>query len=91
MTFPALIFGILLSTAFGTAYHFFKGGSLSRLWLYVLFAWVGFWLGHILLGNLAGWSFLSVGPLHVGAATLGAAGVLVAGDWLSRIEVSRNE
>lgn len=91
MTFPSLIFGIILSTAYGTAFHFFKGGALPRLGLYILLAWLGFWIGHILLGNLAGWTFLSIGPLHVGAGTLAAFVVLIVGDWLSRIEVTRKE
>jgi len=88
MTFPALVFGIVLSTAYGTAFHFFKGGGLKRLLLDVILAWVGFWTGHI-LGGLIGWTFMAVGPLNTGAATLASALVLFGGDWLSRIEVTR--
>ena len=89
MTFPSIIFGIVLSTACGTAFHFFKGGALPRLWLYILMAWIGFWAGHFLLGDLAKWTFLSVGPLHVGSGILAVLVVLIVGDWLSRIEVTR--
>ena len=88
MTLPALVFGILLSTVYGTAFHFWKGGSLNRLLLYVILAWVGFWGGHIGAG-LLGWHFATIGPLNAGLATVGSLIFLLAGDWLSRVEVSR--
>jgi len=88
MTLPALIFGIVLSTAYGTAFHFWKGGSLGKLVLFVALAWVGFWSGHILGGQL-GWRFAAIGPINAGMATLGSAVVLFVGEWLSRVEVTR--
>ncbi len=87
MTFPAILFGIVLSTAYGTAFHFWKGGSLKKLFLYVILAWLGFWIGHI-VGSLLGWSFAAVGPINTGMATISAAIFLFVGDWLGRIEVS---
>ena len=88
MTVPALIFGIFLSTLYGAAFHFWRGGDKKRLVLYILLAWAGFWLGQI-LGTKLGWSFAEVGPLNLGMATLGAAIFLVAGYWLSLVEVDR--
>jgi hypothetical protein len=88
MTIPALIFGILLSTLYGTAFHFWRGGDKKRLILYILLAWAGFWLGQI-LGTKLGWSFAEVGPLNLGMATLGAIIFLAAGYWLSLVEVDR--
>jgi len=88
MTFPAIIFGVVLSTAYGTAFHFWKGGSLNKLFYYVILAWLGFWAGHF-LGGKVGWSFASVGSINVGMATLASVLVLLAGDWLGHIEVSR--
>jgi hypothetical protein len=87
MTIPAIIFGVVLSSAYGTAFHFWKGGSLNKLILYVLLAWSGFWIGHF-IGGWVGWSFAAVGPLNTGMATLGSLIFLVAGDWLGRIEVT---
>jgi hypothetical protein len=87
MTIPAIIFGVVLSSAYGTAFHFWKGGSLNKLILYVVLAWLGFWTGHFIGGWLS-WSFAAVGPLNTGMATLGSLIVLVAGDWLGRIEVT---
>jgi len=88
MTIPALLFGIFLSTLYGAAFHFWRGGDKKRLILYILLAWVGFWLGQI-LGTKLGWSFAEVGSLNLGMATLGAAMFLAAGYWLSLVEVDK--
>jgi hypothetical protein len=88
MTFPAILFGIVLSTAYGAAFHFWKGGSLNKLLLYVILAWLGFWIGHI-VGGLIGWSFAAVGPINAGLATVGSAIFLLVGEWLGRVEVIR--
>ena len=87
MTFPAILFGIVLSTAYGTAFHFWKGGSLKKLLLYIVLAWLGFWTGHI-VGGLIGWSFAAVGPINTGLATIGSALFLFVGEWLGRVEVT---
>jgi hypothetical protein len=88
MTFPAILFGIFLSTAYGAAFHFWKGGSLNKLLLYVILAWLGFWIGHI-VGGLIGWNFAAVGPINAGLATVGSAIFLLVGEWLGRVEVIR--
>jgi hypothetical protein len=88
MTFPAILFGIVLSTIYGTAFHFWKGGGLNKLFLYVLLSWVGFWIGH-LLGAVTGWSFASAGPINAGMATLICAVFLFGGEWLSRVEITK--
>jgi len=86
MTLPAILFGVVLSTLYGTAFHFWKGGKMSRLLLFVILAWTGFWLGHV-AGDMLGWRFLVIGPLNVGLGTLGSAAFLLVGEWLSRVEV----
>lgn len=88
MTLPALLFGIVLSSAYGTAYHLWKGGRLRRLLLYLVLAWLGFWSGHF-LGASLGWQFFEIGPLYAGPGTLGALLFLFVGDWLSQVEVSQ--
>ena len=90
MTLPALLFGFVLSTAYGTAFHFWKGGGFSKLVLFVLFAWAGFWGGQI-AGDQLGWHFAAVGPLNAGLATLGSGIVLFVGEWLSRVQVTRKK
>jgi hypothetical protein len=88
MTLPALIFGVLLSSLYGAAFHLIRGGSLGRLLLYLILGWTGFWIGHFLAGQL-GWTFASLGPLHLGMASLASIVFLVAGHWLSLIEIQK--
>lgn len=88
MTLPAILFGIVLSSAYGTAFHFWKGGSLMKLVLFVILAWLGFWIGQI-AGAALKWDFAAIGPINTGMATLGAAVFLFVGEWLSRVEVTR--
>jgi len=56
MTFPAVLFGIVLSMVYASAFHFWKGGSLARILVYVIISAVGYWTGH-LVGARLGWSF----------------------------------
>ncbi len=88
MTFPAIFFGIVLSSVYGTAFHLWKGGSLNRLFLYIVLSWLGFWIGHI-VGGALGWSFAAAGPINAGMATFGSAVFLFGGEWLSRVEISK--
>jgi hypothetical protein len=84
MTLPAFLFGFLISTLLGAIFHLWKDGGFGRLLLYLILAWVGFWAGH-LIANSLGWTFISIGPLHLGMALLVAAFTLYAGNWLSLI------
>jgi uncharacterized membrane protein YeaQ/YmgE (transglycosylase-associated protein family) len=85
MTFPSILIGIVISSLYGAVFHLVKGGGLGRLLLYLILAWIGFWLGHLLATRL-GWSFLTYGTLQLGSATLGAAVTLFLGHWLSLVE-----
>lgn len=85
MTLPALLFGVLVSTLMGAAFHLWKGGGLGRLLLYLILGWVGFWIGHV-LGNALGWTFGSIGPLRLGMAIVAGLAVLGFGHWLSLVQ-----
>jgi hypothetical protein len=84
MTLPALLLGFLVSTLIGAVFHIWKNGGFGRLLLYLLLAWAGFWAGH-LLAIYQDWTFVSIGPLRLGAAVLLSAVTLYAGYWLSLI------
>ena len=84
MTLPAVLFGILVSTLMGAIFHLWKNGGFGRLILYLILAWTGFWIGH-LLANHFGLTFGSVGPLRFGMGLLVGIGALFAGHWLSLI------
>jgi hypothetical protein len=87
MTFPAFLFGLLLAALYGAAFHFWRAETLKKIPLFIIFAELGFWAGHFLAASL-GWTFVQVGPLHAGPATVGSALFLFVGEWLSRVEVS---
>jgi uncharacterized membrane protein YeaQ/YmgE (transglycosylase-associated protein family) len=88
MTLPAFIFGVILSSFYGAAFHFWRGGGLGRLVLYLFLGWAGFWTGHMVAAYFK-WSFDSLGALHFGSATVGAVAFLAVGYWLSVVEVER--
>lgn len=85
MTLPTILFGILVSTLYGAAFHLWQGGSLGRLLLYLISGWVGFWVGHALAVSW-GWTFISIGALHLGMATIGSLLLLILSHWLSLVE-----
>lgn len=89
MTLPAIIFGFILSTLFGVVFHLFLGGGFGRLVLFIILAWVGFWIGQM-FGNITGISLIDIGPLHLGMGTISCWLFLGIGNWLSQIDIDRN-
>ena len=88
MTIPALVFGILLAALFAALFHFWRGDTLIKLLLFIIFSEAGFWAGH-LLGAKLGWTFAKVGPLNVGMGILGSLVFLLIGRWLSLVEIKQ--
>jgi hypothetical protein len=90
MTLPAFLFGILVSTFMGAAFHLWKGGRFSALLIDLAVSWVGFWLGH-LAGLTAGLSIGTLGPLRLGSAIVGGIIFLSLGYWLFQEEQPKNK
>lgn len=88
MTIPAFAFGLLISSLYGAVFHLWRGGGVGRLLLYLLLSWLGFWIGQLMASRL-GWTFGSVGPLHLGLATISSFLFLLLGYWLSKVEVQK--
>jgi uncharacterized membrane protein YeaQ/YmgE (transglycosylase-associated protein family) len=86
MSIPTLFLGLILSTLYGAVFHLWRGGNAGRLLLYLLLAWIGFWLGQ-LIGNYLHVSFDTLGQLHLITATLGSLLFLAIGYWLSLVQV----
>ena len=74
---PTTIFGFILATLFGAAFHIFVGGDARRLALFLLAGWVGFGLGH-LVGVIFSINVFNIGTLHIATAVLGAVMALVS-------------
>ncbi len=79
---PTLIFACLLATLIGAGFHLVVGGSGRRLALYLLAAWVGFAVGH-LVGVVLQINIINVGTLRAVSAAFGALIALIAARFLT--------
>lgn len=79
---PSLALAVILATAYGAAFHLWRGGGYGMLVRYLLAAWGGFVLGQ-LVGWLGGWELAMVGQVHVLEGTLGSGVLLVIIHWLA--------
>jgi len=85
VTLPGLLLAFLLATACGLAFHLFRGGSLVRMAVYVVTAWVTFFAGHA-LAQAFGWTFGRLGSINLVAAAVAMVLGLVAVSILARPE-----
>ncbi len=85
MTIPGLILGTVVGALIGGLLHLLVGGNLGRLILYLIFSVAGFWAGHI-AGEILGWTFFSVGPVHFGMAIVGGVVITAFAYWLSLVQ-----
>ncbi len=74
---PTLTFAFMIATLLGAGFHFIVGGDIRRLAMFLLAAWVGFALGHM-LGALFEINILNIGTLRVVSAAAGALVALIA-------------
>ncbi len=77
-----LILGFLLATAYGAGFHLLLGGPARRIILYLITAWVGFAVGHI-VGDLLNLTLLRLGVLQLFSASIGAWLALIGSWWLA--------
>jgi hypothetical protein len=75
-------FGFICATLIGAIFHFIVGGDARRLALFLLSAWIGFGLGHI-IGVMFAMNIMNIGPLRIVAASIGAGIALVAARFLT--------
>jgi uncharacterized membrane protein YeaQ/YmgE (transglycosylase-associated protein family) len=85
LSIPGIFLGLVLSTLYGALFHLWRGGNAGRLLLYLLLAWLGFWVGHV-VGNWLNISFDLLGQLHLLLASLGSIVLLAVGYWLSLVQ-----
>lgn len=77
----ALVLGFLLATIYGAAFHLVFGGAVKRLILYLVAAWLGFFIGQF-VGDFLNFELLKLGKIHLLSATVGAWLLLFAAWWL---------
>jgi len=85
MNYSSYLFGFILATLLGALFHLWRNGGVVRLLLYLVFSWIGFFVGHT-IGNYFGLNFLSVGPINIAGGTVGSIAFLFLGSWIVKIE-----
>lgn len=83
ITFPAVLFGLVIALLVGALFHALRGGSGWRLLLYLGLSILGFALGQV-TGIFFGWVLFKFGMLDIGLGMVGSAVILLAGNWLIR-------
>ena len=73
---PSFVLSALLSTAFGLIFHIIRGGTLIRLLLLIVAAWLGFAIGQ-LIGSLLDWPLLRIGDVYVLQGFIGSLGAMI--------------
>jgi hypothetical protein len=79
---PTTTLGFILATLFGAIFHLIMGGDARRLALFLLAAWLGFGLGHV-LGTILGINIFNIGTLRVVTAAFGALVALFVAHFLT--------
>ena len=79
---PGLALSVLIATAYGAAFHLWRGGGIRVLLRYLIAAWAGFAAGQV-VGWLGGWEFLMLGQVHMLEGTLGSIVLMLMMSWLA--------
>ncbi len=79
---PTITFAFVISTMIGALFHVVAGGDARRFALFLLAAWFGFALGHVLAQSL-GIGLFTVGTLRMGGAAAGAIFALLLARYLT--------
>jgi len=82
MTFPAIVFSVFSAFLLGSLLHLWRGGSLTRLVLYLFLSLLGFFIGHF-AADMLSVRFMRVGTINLGVGILGSLVMLGLGYWLS--------
>ena len=77
MSLPSVYLGFLIASVLGFGFHALRGGTLSRLVLYLVTAWIAFFLGHA-LASWMGWETGRLGTLNLLAGVIATLIGLVA-------------
>ncbi len=71
VTLHGFVLGLTIASSCAFLFHILRGGTLKRLAIYMLSAWIGFFSGHI-LSELINWQLLRFGSINLFPALLGA-------------------
>ena len=85
MNYSSYLFGFILATLLGALFHLWRNGGVVRLLLYLVFSWIGFFVGHT-IANYFSFNFMSVGPVNIIGGVVGSIAFLLLGNWIVKIE-----
>jgi hypothetical protein len=66
---PSFFLGTLIAVSCGLLFHLIRGGGLARMGLFVITAWISFFVGNF-VGVWISLDFIRVGTLHLFPALL---------------------
>ncbi len=89
MNYSSYLFGFILATLLGALFHLWRNGGVVRLLLFLVFSWIGFFVGHT-IANYFGFNFFSVGPLNIVGGIVGSIAFLLLGNWIAKIEPNQD-
>jgi len=78
---PSLALAFVLATLYASLFHLWKGKGGKELLLYWAASLIGFGLGHK-LGTWRGYSFFTVGSLHIIEGSAGSLLCMAFAKWL---------
>ena len=82
MTIQAILFIILTAAFYGCIAHVILGGNVFSIFVYILIAVAGVFIGHF-VGNILGTEFLRVGVINFGWGSVVSIIFLVIGGFIS--------
>jgi hypothetical protein len=69
MNLHMLILGVVISTLCASVFHLLRGGRLRHLVLYLVVAWISFFIGQIFSESIS-WHLMRVGQINLFPALL---------------------
>lgn len=69
MSTQTLFLGLIIATLSGALFHLVRGGRIRHLFLFLIVAWISFFIGHFFSESIA-WHLLRVGALNLFPALL---------------------
>lgn len=83
MSIHTVIFGLVIATLCASVFHLLRGGKLRHLVLYLVVAWISFFIGQIFSESID-WRLMRVGAINLFPALLATLlGLIIAGIFLA--------
>jgi len=85
MTFPAFLYGSVISILIASLFHLIVDGNIKRYLSYLLFSWLGFWIGHYVSQRIR-FTIWRSGILDIGICAITSILLLLLIYWINKGE-----